>query len=53
VEILLQLYVEPLRRTGTLAAGESEEDVSDMLSSQEINGVFSNIDQVFLFVPIP
>lgn len=52
LEILLQLYVEPLRRSRDGATSPratrslDEDDVSDLLSPQEVNVIFSNIDQV-------
>ena len=49
VELLIQIYLEPLRRDPKSPrgpAGASEEDVSDLLSGQDVNGIFSNIEQV-------
>lgn len=42
IEILIKLYLEPLRRSNS----NDEEDVSDLLTAQEVHAVFSNIDQV-------
>ncbi len=47
MEILLQLYVDPLRRQGDASTARADdEDVSDLLTPAEVNAMFSNVDQI-------
>ena len=46
VELLIQIYLDPLRGKESAGGGGEDEDVSDLLSVQDINSIFSNIEQV-------
>ena len=44
MELLLQIYLDPLRRSQKM--GDESDVVVDLVSPQDINGIFSNVEQV-------